>query len=311
MEGYMRRMSALVSLLALGAALLPAAVDPKLLALVPPDAKTLAGIHVEHGLATPFGQFLMSQIPNNPVVQQFAAASGFDFKKDLIEVLVSSQDAAAGMTAAAHNLVALRGTFDIPKLVMLNNLTGGSATIKEGIQWMTINQGPAAQTVAFLDSSILLVGPPDMIDAAIAQRTASPDRNSPLIQRALTASSTNEIWFVSATPIVEILQKAPTPVPLAAFDSIMGYSAGLHLDDVGVTLSAEVATRTAQDAQGLAAILKLAAGMAKGPQALPLDQAQVETDGPTLKFKLSVPEAQVERLMKPAQPAQRISLPPK
>jgi hypothetical protein len=305
----MRRVWILVGLIGLAALQVLAAPDPKLLSLVGPDIKVLGGIQVEKGLATPFGQFLLAQIPQNPAIRQFAAASGFDFTKDLKEVLFAAQAPTAGQGPTDRNLIVLSGTFDINKVVALANLTGGASNIKSGIQWITPAQSPSGTSLAFLNSSLVLAGPPDMIEAAIALGNSaqpSPATPSALAQRAIAAGTVNDIWFVSATPVSEMLQNTPTPFPVAVFDSILGYSAGLHLEEMGGTFSAEVLTRTDQDALTLATVLKLAAGMADNPQALWLKQIQVETAGSALRLTLNLTESQMEDLVKPSERTQRV-----
>src|SRR6266849_5762912 len=59
----------------LAATVAPAAVDPGLLDLVMPDAQVLAGMQVQRSLASPFGQYFLTQIPTNDGVSKFAAAS--------------------------------------------------------------------------------------------------------------------------------------------------------------------------------------------------------------------------------------------
>jgi hypothetical protein len=69
----------------------------------------------------------------------------------------------------------------------------------------------------------------------------------------------------------------------------------LHFDNVGVTVFAEALTHSDTEAQGLAAVLRLAAGMVKGTPAAALQNAQVTAAGPVTRITLSVAEHDLER----------------
>src|SRR5260370_9483388 len=83
-------LSVLLSALLLVSATARAAVDPALLDLVPPRTQVLYGIQVQQTLSSPFGQFVLSRMPDNrAALLQFAAATGFDLQRDLREVLLA------------------------------------------------------------------------------------------------------------------------------------------------------------------------------------------------------------------------------
>ena len=50
------------------------AADPALLILVMPDATVLAGINVQKAKTTPFGQFLLTQLPSGDSLNSFIEA---------------------------------------------------------------------------------------------------------------------------------------------------------------------------------------------------------------------------------------------
>src|ERR1700736_4789309 len=94
----------LLAAVTLTAAALQAA-DPALLNLVMPDATVMAGINVQKAKTTPFGQFLLTQMPTGSGLTEFTTATGFDPRQDLTEVLMASN-------AQQHDgLVLARGTF--------------------------------------------------------------------------------------------------------------------------------------------------------------------------------------------------------
>jgi hypothetical protein len=88
-----------VAAVLLAATTAPAAVDPALLDLVMPDAQVLAGMQVQQSLASPFGQYFLTQIPSNDGASKFATSTGLDPRRDVREILMAS----AGVTLGAGN----------------------------------------------------------------------------------------------------------------------------------------------------------------------------------------------------------------
>jgi hypothetical protein len=288
-----------------------AAVDPGLLALVMPEAQTLAGMEVNRALITPFGRFMLSRMPQNEDVDRFVAATGFDYRRDLKEILIASPNP-SGLNARGDVLLLLRGTFDVSKMSALAALTGSVTETVEGIQLMT-PPGPAlSSSLAFLNPSTLVVGPTDAVKAVIS-RTASPATGTPpagtLVSRALAIAGGNEVWFASVTPLSKLMEGQQTPFPSAAFSTILEYSAGLHLDDDGITLSTEVLTRSDRDAQALSDVLKFVSSMIKNPQAAPLQNAKFTQDGATVRMSVSITESEAEKLIGGAGNVRRVTFP--
>src|SRR5689334_7673993 len=67
------------------------AADGQLVGLMMPDAKVLAGMNIAQVRTSPYGQYLLAQIPlGHPEFQQFVQATGFDPIRDLTEVVAAS-----------------------------------------------------------------------------------------------------------------------------------------------------------------------------------------------------------------------------
>src|SRR5215467_11736565 len=89
------------------------AADPQLLNLVMPDAKVLAGVNVEQAKGTQFGQYVLNQLQTHDTeMQKLIAATGFDPRRDVREVLVASD----GAPQSKRGLALARGNFDIAKI---------------------------------------------------------------------------------------------------------------------------------------------------------------------------------------------------
>src|SRR5208283_5279089 len=83
------------------------AADAQLLNLVMPDVKVMADVNVEQAKASPFGQYVLTQVETQQLTQ-IATLTGFDPTKDVFELLV------AGNGAAQHSGLALAlGNFNV------------------------------------------------------------------------------------------------------------------------------------------------------------------------------------------------------
>src|SRR5271165_3742215 len=113
---------------------LPAA-DQQLVNMVMPNAKAVAGINVDSARNSPFGTFLLSQLPvADAGFQKFVEASGFNPRTDLQELLVATEgtpatpaDPAAPKIASSpqlKGLVMARGNFNVDKISSLAKIDG-------------------------------------------------------------------------------------------------------------------------------------------------------------------------------------------
>ncbi|MEO8052512.1 MAG: hypothetical protein ABI833_19050, partial [Acidobacteriota bacterium] len=102
-----------------------AAVDPHLLELVMPEAKVLYGIQVQQTLASPFGQFAISHLPQSDGLLRFEAATGFELQRDLREILVASS-ATGSLGDSSDALVLASGAFAPDKVLALATVMGAN-----------------------------------------------------------------------------------------------------------------------------------------------------------------------------------------
>src|SRR5262249_40610116 len=126
------------------------AADPLLVNLLPPDAKVVAGVNVEQAKGTQFGQWVLTQVQTADAhLQEFIALTGFDPRRDIRELLVSSD----GNPQNHTGLALASGNFDIAKIT-------GAATqhgaVTEVYGNLTIIEDPKQEGgVAFLNSTTL------------------------------------------------------------------------------------------------------------------------------------------------------------
>ena len=159
-----------------GALTASAAVDPALLALVPPDASMLFGMQVQNVLSSPFGQYAAAQLPVNNGMVMFAAATGFNYQHDLQEIVGASNGG-----GTRPSLILARGQFQPDKFLALAAVAGATITNFNGTQIFTPPQGPLS--VAFLDASTLALGDPDSLKAAIDRYAAHAQFSGPLAEQ--------------------------------------------------------------------------------------------------------------------------------
>jgi hypothetical protein len=194
-------------------------------------------------------------------------------------------------------LILARGTFPSEKFIALASVTGATVYDYHGVSIITPPERNA-KVFAFLDPATLAVGTEPMLRDVVDRRTSGAVFAGPLLQKAKDASTAADAWFATVTPLADMIPPTSNGGifnPATLFQSVIETWAGLHFDNVGVTLFAEALTHSDSEAQGLAAVLRLAAGMVKGTPAAALQNAQVTAAGPVMRITLSVAERDLER----------------
>ncbi len=288
---------------------LAAGVDPGLLALVPPDTKTLAGIR--QGADTPFGQTLLDLFNPAPATKKVMADIGFDPRRDLREVLAASP---ANLFSDGRGVLLLgKGSFHPDKIGAAGASAGAVSSSYRGIQLIEAKgNGPGSFSgaVAFPDSSTVLAGETSMVKAALDRNAAKPAFSGALADRVRQIAAANDAWLVSSAPEpgspgAAFLSSQLGPVA-NLLQAAVQFSAGVKFAAAQVTVSADIVTRTPQDAQAMVDILKfgiqmLASGQSQGQPsgansaAAIVQAARISTDGSTLHAVLPVPQQFLEQ----------------
>ena len=276
-----------------------AAIDPGLLNLVMPDAKILTGLNVDAASVSPFGQYLLSRMqPNDPGFLKFISATGFDPRHDLREIL-------AATSANSGGLILGRGTFQVPQILATATAEGGIITVYNTI---SIIGGPGAGSgaVAFLDNSTAAIGDLASVKGAIDRRGASqPAVDATLAQKATDASSANQAWFATTSPLSDFLNGKLDNPNLGnlsqnnLFQSILQSSGGVNFASGGVVITGDAVTASNQNAQSLVDVLKFLVSMVSGnnDQFKTLAAAATFTaNGAVAHMNLSLTEDQAEQL---------------
>jgi hypothetical protein len=284
--------ASVILLLAVTTTTTSAAVDPALLEMAPPDTKILFGIEVQPALSSPFGQYALSRMPDHgTALLQFAAATGFDVRRDLRELLLASSGR-RGKTVK-DGVILARGTFQIDKFMTLAGTIHAKISNYDNVPLIT-PADPGASAIAIIDSSTLAVGSESALKGVINRHHQKFLFSGPLAGKAQTASASEDAWVATVTPLGALIPVTTGPWPTTFMQAVMETSAGLRFDAGGVTLSAEALTHSANEAVALASLLKIVASMVPGSQAVILQNARFTTNGPMTRISLTIAEPDLE-----------------
>lgn len=295
---------------ALSALLIPAAfmsaADTGLLTLVMPDAKILSGLSVEQSKASPFGQYVLSQMqPDDQNFQTFMAATGFDPRRDVREILVASL---ASKDQAKGNLVLARGTFDPAKIAAFAQTSGSVVTSFQGVNILS-DARAKTNGIAFLDNTIAIAGDTDLVKAAIQRRQAATALPAATVAKVQEISAKNDAWFVSLVPVSQLIPTGPSDVNINGqiqpnmLQGIQSAAGGVRFGS-NILVSAEATTRSPQDATALADVVRFLVNMAqmqnKGDAqefATILNTLTLQTTNNLMSMSVTVPESQIEQFV--------------
>lgn len=263
-----------------------AAADPKLLGLLMPDAQMIAGVHLGQAKASPFGQFVLSQTGPAAELDKLKAATGFDPRTDMTEMVAGSALTGAG-------LVAGHGSFQAARLTAFATTSGAKTENYRGIT--LVSSGELA--VAFLDGTTVILGPPAVAKGAIDRWLSGPS-SSALAAKAAQVSSSSHAWAVAAGFASLLGSGAPnTPEAQMAQNvasKISQVSAGMNFADT-ITMRADAQATSSQDAQALADVLRFVVAMSADKAPLPVTP-QVTSTGDTVSLVMTLTQQQAEKL---------------
>lgn len=305
----MRQTAFLAALLVFGSAAF--AADPRLLNMVMPDAKILAGANGNNIRNSPFGQYIIAKVAALDLgPQKLLASTGFNPLQDVTEVLAASNADASNPA----NLLLVEGNFDVQKIVAAVTAQNQNAQVQEynGATVISITNPKNNKTagVAFIGSSIALAGTLANVQAAINRNSGSPTAIDPALATQVNQlSSSEDEWLLSSVSVASLLPAAatnnatgPAAQVLPVLKSIQSFNGGINFSD-NVVMTGQAATSDPANAAALSAVIKLGvslvsmgagkdAGLAQIAQLL--QSLQIAPDGAAVNLSLSVPESQVE-----------------
>jgi hypothetical protein len=333
-ELFMRRIRPCLILVA--ASGIAFGADQALLQLVPPEAPAVAGIQLERNRNTPLGQYLLLHLgERQEQMAKLYVESGFDPRRDVSEIVLAmgipdEVPAATAPAGQAKTLILARGSFDPARIEAAVVAHGGALSVFQGTHLLLQSSGEhpgqdLTGALAFLDSSIAVIGDPALVKQAIVRR-ASGDPAGAWCVKAQALSTENDAWFLVQGPVSELTSGMPGSTAGTAgqtaqmFQSVTAASGGMKLG-ANVVITAEVVARSEKDAQSLAEVLRFLAAMleankAKSPAAgqisALLSSLRLTTSTNVIHLSLTASESQVEALLAVLQqhPAGAAAAPP-
>jgi hypothetical protein len=277
------------------------AVDADLLKYGGPDAKEIAGVYVSRVIASPLGLFAQSKLgQNNNQFAKFIADTGFDPRRDLVELVAFSQ----GGQGKKPGIVAARGRFDSALLGAAMATRGMKQASYSGVD---IYERQGDTLIAFPEPGIVIAGDGAIVRAALDRRNKPSELDASVAAKINGAASRNDIWFVATGQGIKVgKMKLPD-------DSLEVVSGGLLLGST-VELTAEAVMKTEKDAQALAQVIQFmtAMGQMQGnrgsapPFVTLLQNAKSSVQGTTVLFSVSAAQSDLEKLL--SGPAKRASI---
>ena len=288
---------------------LSAAVDPRLLALVPGDATVLSGVNVDTAKTSAYGRYMLGQMTvDDAGFQKFIADTGFDPRRDLSQIL----SATSGDSTSTKTVVVGRGIFNPGKIANASQAEGAKLLNYKGVDLVVHGGTDMMGAIAFLDATTAALGYLDAVKAVIDRRAlTTPALPATVVTRITALAAANDGWFLSTvSPATFFTGKIDNPkvggmLEAGLMQSVVAGSGGLKFTATGATIGAQAVARSDKDATALADVMRFLVNIAQSSQgtspeaakfALMLDTMQVTTQGATMNLLLNIPEATLEQL---------------
>jgi len=279
--------------------------DLQLLGMLTPEAKLVAGINADQAKSSPFGQFLLSRIPEDDQgFRESILATGFDPRRDVREVLIASD----GKPGRHNGVILVRGSFDAARIfAAAAKQQGHTRETYKGVE-MLVKEGGA---LAFLSGTVAMAGGEDYVRAAIDRRNSPVSLEPLLYAKVNELSATQDVWVVSATPLSELSRRVPNGTAQGALNGdivkkIERSSGGVKFGSI-VQITGEALMETERDATALTDVIRFLASMAQlrapasGPGANLVQSLDVRAEANTVKLSVGIAEDQLENLLKSQQ----------
>jgi hypothetical protein len=297
-----------------------------LFSFVMADAELIAGAHVDSARNSPFGQYVVSQIPmGEKYLQGFMNETGIDPLSDVTEVVAAWNGAPS---ANGHWLIGAHGSFSASLETIEVNALKNGATITRlpGVDILTMGQpgiNPQAANVCialFTDGFTDIIGDCTSVPAAVEFSVSSAGPGSSVGMKAQQLRAQQDLWFASVVPVSEFSSLLPAgtggigstlsgALKSKLFLSIQQISGGVKFPSAaqgsGAQFSAQVMLDSPQDATSLLNVLNFVVGLLQmNTSSVPagasivalLGNLETSVSGSTLSVGLNLSESSLEQL---------------
>lgn len=299
------------------------AADTALLNMIMADARFVAGIDIDRAKASPLGKKFMEELDKKDSdIGKMVAATGFDPRRDLREVVMASNDL---NSKKGPGLVLMRGAFDASKIRAFINVTGaGKIENFNGIEMFSApNQDN--MSAAIVDPSLVVFGSSDTVKAAVQRKSAATAAiSAEAFARIRALSQSNDIWMVSTMPIAEMTKALPSGAPSTGgmggmmngdvFKGIQQAALGVRFMAEAIELTAETVSQNEKDATAMADVIRFVSTMVQMNRDKPemkgfataLDRMKLTTDARTTRLQIALPMNDMEKMFNSKKPAVKI-----
>jgi hypothetical protein len=236
------------------------AIDPQLMSLVMPEAKSLAGVNVTSLKTSPIGEYVAGKKDLLKGPWKIIAASGFDPLEDASELLAAT--ATTDFTRIS-DLVLVSGTFKVDAIAAAASGAGISTEDYRGhVVLKSVDPGTkAVSAVAFLGSSIAISGTEALVKAAVDRGGGAIHVEPALVSLARQAGARQGVWVATGAGLF---------APLGSdFKNIQSFTCGASFG-ADALITGRAATKDPNTASMLATLLKfLTAIGAMKPEMMP------------------------------------------
>jgi hypothetical protein len=293
------------------ATLAAAATDAKLVSMLDPQTRVIAGLNGTAVKASPFGQYLLSQSAKADL-SHFIASTGFDPRTNLQQVVFGS----AGDANNSQRVLLVKGIFSPAKVLAFATKRGAPSSAYHGVSVVEFpafqgkNGKPhSSRWLAFLSPTRAAFGTPEFVQHAIDRYVDNIAADAGVASRVAAASGKYDAWYVSTVPGAEVALSLPqssnelSGLAATALQSVQSEMVGIKFAQ-GASVQGQAITASDQEALSLADRLRYIASVAETratqkqePAVASLIQKiAVTTQGINVLWSIQVPETQLETL---------------
>jgi len=272
----------------------PVRIYPSLAAMIPADTEFAMGFQLERLKTTPLYKKLIEG-RRIPIVEDFAARTGFDPRKSLYEIVLVSngRESVALAVGKFSRTTELRQGMEPPIRIE------GDRTTRETYKGFTL-EGNENATLCFLNSATAMAGPAQTLRNLIDRQQQNPQPPPALLAAIEAVPLENQIWGVATGDVNRWLstfkvgsmnlKSLPFQVTRATFiaDASVGLQAKLSLD----CPDAKAAEQLAMGLRAAATLLP-----ANSDWSSLLEQLDVRQDGATVNVRVNLGADLLEKLL--------------
>ena len=288
-----------------------AATDAKLVSMLDPSTRVVAGLNATAIKNTPLGKYLLSRTANADL-SRFIAATGFDPRANLQQVLFGS----LGGANEHQGIMLAKGTFVPAQVLAFAGKKSATIAAYHGVKVAEFaafqdkrGRSHPARWLVFLSPTRAAFGSPESVQHAIDRYVDNTAADASLAS-SIAAHDRADAWSLSTVPGSELALSLPQSsnelVGLAAtaLQSVEFHSAAVQFGSSGALVHGQAVTASSQEALSLADRLRYMATVAETQATQKqkptltnlIQKVAITTDGPNVNWSVQIPESQLEAL---------------